>query len=647
MLPIQISSTKPVQECSGVADAGRWLVLFRYRDPASCAAERALDHGLSGRSTTSWELTRELSVLGSAGSSPTTAQARGCVTVFDGVLYNREMLNHDCSSLSTLTDTDADIILKAYLRWGQEVIHKVKGIFALIIWDGTRHQLLAVRDPLGVYPLFYADTGYELLLSTSTERLIKYPGISDAVNRVMLANHLCHRFPDAEETYFESIRRIPPGHVMRIGHGSRRVCRYWDPAPLGQPMDWVSREEMEQFCPLLDQAVDRCLMQGPSAIYLSGGLDSVAVASVALEQSRHHTLPVPWALSLAFPHPECDEKEIQKEVARTLGLPQVLVPYCDAAGSDGPLQAALAMCQDWPVPLLNVWLPAYQYLSQEAKRQGVKVIMSGSGGDEWLTVSPYVAADMIRDVDVRGLYRLWDSLRRSYRAPSSTLLRSLLWTYGAGPLLRDLVLGGVTRVAPDLVKARQRWYLWNGIPNWVAPDIALRKEMVQRAEQSLNYQRGDESYYLRDIRNNLDHPLLGMEKEEAFESGQRIGVRLLQPFWDVDLVDLLYRMPPHLLNNGGTSKGLVRASLARRFPQLGFAHQKKIAASNFFASLNLNEGSRVWQTVGGTPALASMGLVDGGGFASLITDTLANHQTQGAFRIWEVLSLEMWLRRRI
>ncbi len=590
-------------------------------------------------------------------ASPASAVDASCRVIFDGVLYNRVELRERFPDSAGAVANDADLVLRAYLRWGEDVLHKVKGIFALLIWDSARDVLVGARDPLGVYPLFYADIGRELLFSTSIEALVRHPRVSGAVNRAALVDSLLDRWPRAEETFFADVSRIPPGHAMRVGSPGRQVYRYWDPVAAGAAVDWIGEDGLERFDELLDQAVNRCVELGRPGVYLSGGLDSVTVAAVAVDHCRRRALAVPWALSLVFPHPDCNEEAIQKSVAADLGLPQVLASFDEAVGANGLLQSALEMSGGWPAPLQNIWNPAYYHLGQEGKRRGCEVILTGGGGDEWLTVTPVYAADLLRALDVAGLARLAGAMRRSYRLPRLPLMRNILWTNGARLLLRELLVsflrhgaatGILRRTLSAMLRTRRRWS--RPIPVWVTPDPVLRREIARRLEQNADTrvrQQEPDSLYLREIREGLDHPLTAMEFEEIFESGRRMGLRVLQPFWDAELIDLLYRIPPHLLNKGGRSKGLVREILARRFPRLGFERQRKVVSVDFFRHTVLREATAAWQRMAGAQALAKVGAVDSTLLNGAFHQILANNQLRDAQRIWDVLNLEAWLRARL
>lgn len=602
--------------------------------------------------------TRALCLRGEPGGAlPAFARSLSSGVIFDGLLHNRTELKNWVADSITPTANDADLVLAAYQRWGEDVLQKIKGVFALIIWDGARDILLCARDHFGIYPLFYADTGHELLFSTSIETLIRHPRVSPAVRRIMLAKYLMRRLDGAEETFFEKVKRVPPSHAIRVTNGSRKVYRYWNLALPGDGGDLADEHEVGRFGELMEQAINRGTELGPAGIFLSGGLDSASIAAFAADSSRRQGMPVPWALSLSFPEP-CSEEDTQRNVAANLGLPQLAMPLDEAVGSQGQLLAALQMSSQLAAPLIFFWLPAYVNLGLEAKRRGCRVIMTGAGGDDWLTVGPSYASDLLRDGNITGLYQLLASFKRSYRYTPYNLLRYVLWKEGVRPLMLATRANLLRRMAPELWQTRQRRALERSsrssqpIPDWVAPDPALRRELdehfLEERKNKIDQGRsGPTGYYWKATRSYVDHPHLTMVKEENFQTYQRMGLRQHLPFWDFDLINLLARTPPELLNKGGGSKGLVREMLASRFPELGFDRQKKLWGYNLFHAVLLREGAKARQVMNGTPTLAELGIVDAKILSSSTEKILANDQPEPDFwRVWSSLNLEAWLRPR-
>jgi hypothetical protein len=199
------------------------------------------------------------------------------------------------------------------------------------------------------------------------------------------------------------------------------------------------------------------------------------------------------------------------------------------------------------------------------------------------------------------------------------------------------------RRAPSILRVRRR----PRRPEWLAPDPVLWREIEERAQQALPFEQLDgNGYYVREMRSALDHPLVSLEAEEVFENGRRLGLRFLHPFLDADLVDLLYRIPPQLLNRGERSKGLVRASLARRFPNLGFERQKKILVTDFYSSVMLREGPVILRSLGGLRTLAELGIIDGLATERVIRQ-IHGKNSDVAFPVCALLNMETWLRPRV
>jgi asparagine synthase (glutamine-hydrolysing) len=302
-------------------------------------------------------ITQQTSVLevsaerGIEGAWSHRAEVPGdCTVVFDGWLADRAEL---AAQLELDGDPDpAELILEAYRRWSTSAFPRLRGGFALVVWDERERVVYALRDPVGIHSLFRASGGGRLLVASSVDDLVAHPLVSNDLNREALAAWVGMLPPIADETAFEAVRRIPHAHIWEVHTDADRLVKYWDPAP-PEPVAWVTEEELEQFDFLLERAVSRCLALGKPGIYLSGGLDSVAIAAVATDLGSRMSMQ-PLALSVAFPG-DADELDVQTSVARTLGVPQVVEPL---EGPQGVLGAALAVSAEWSVPPQGPWLPA-------------------------------------------------------------------------------------------------------------------------------------------------------------------------------------------------------------------------------------------------------------------------------------------------
>ena len=554
---------------------------------------------------------------------------------FEGLLFDREELaasfnrsEQDCS--------DADLVLHAYEREGEAALSRLRGIFVVAIVDSSRGVAIVARDPLGMHPLFYVEAGSRVMFAASPLTLLQQPGVSRIVNRAALADHLCQRYPDPQETFFVGVRRVPATWKVVLSARGLRLERYWDPIPEDQPIRWLSAEETACFDEIFERAVDRCLRHGRNGIFLSGGLDSISVAAVATDRARQLGQSVPWALSLDFPDPECSEGERQAAVARALRLPQHLLGFHEALGGRGLLEQVIALCEG-AAPVLGVYTPAYAYLTKRAKLEGVRTILTGQGGDESLSLSPVLAADLIRRGAFVEATKFFGILRRSYPMPPLQQARNVFWRFGLRPLL------GLTlhRLMPKAFKANRVWRTLSGDPVWAAPDGELRAEQQRRVENALPVPDPPNGFYMRTARTAFDHPLLSWQEEERFEMGKQLGVHFLHPFMDPDVVDLCYRSLPTFLSQGGRTKGLVRGTIARRFPGLGLEEQRKVGARSFYHSVLRREWAPLVDLAGDFPALSALGVVDGRAAGAAVR---GEGQTSRMSRLSMLICAEMWTR---
>jgi len=583
-----------------------------------------------------WVLTVPLDGGRLAGAP--VARADHLELFFSGYLVNPPRGAEAASSLS-----DAEAVLSLVVREGESALTRLRGSFVLALADRRAGRTIVGRDPLGFHPLYYAETSDAVLFAPSALSLTGLPGISTDVNTAVLADHLCHRWSQSpSETYLKSVHRLQPGCRAVLSSGRMRTERVWSPMPEGQPIRWASEDEVQTFPTLFERAIDRCLSLGHPGIFLSGGLDSISIAVLAADRSRSTGRALPHALSLGFSTPETDERREQTEVAAALGMPQCLLQFEEVIGRAGLLAPALELNQHLSSPLLNRWEPAYSALARRGRELGVETVLAGSGGDEWLTVTPMLAADLLRKGDVWQFASIVRAWQRSFHHPRWRLYRNALWRFGLRPILSQRL----RRVWPDAWLRNRMTNFQAAAPRWVAPDSDVRRAQDERLEALIQAPPPADGFYVQELRESLHHPLVSLEREERFEFARINKVRYAYPFWDPDLVDLLMRTPPRLLNRSGRSKGLVRETVARRMPGLSLDRQVKRTGTTFSRVLLAREAPALMKRLGPPTALGDLGVVDPHGAWTFANDAVARGG-QELYRVWDLLNLESWVRTRV
>jgi asparagine synthase (glutamine-hydrolysing) len=288
---------------------------------------------------------------------------------FDGRLDNREELPGT---------TDAERVLAAYRAWGDRAPERLLGDFAFAIWDRTERKLFAARDFLGVRPFYYFWDGRTFLYSSEIATLLADERVPRTPNEGMLAEYLAGQITNREETLYAAIRRLPPGHILRLSDKGLRLARWFSLDPR-EPFQYRKDEEVQAHARslLTDAVLARMRSNGPVGIYLSGGLDSCSVAAVAASKGRIS------AYSISFPGRACDETPLIEELRRRWEIPGEIVRE-PAPELESYVRAAEQTRQFPGYPNGAVLAP----LGRCARRDGIRVILTGMGGDEWFMGSP-------------------------------------------------------------------------------------------------------------------------------------------------------------------------------------------------------------------------------------------------------------------
>jgi len=408
---------------------------------------------------------------------------------------------------------------------------------------------------------------------------------------------------------------------------------------------WLNEHDLEEFPILMKQAIGRCFQLGRAGIYLSGGLDSGTLATLAAEYTEEKSLPRSHAISLAYDDAEANEERIQTAIAGRLGIPQTLVTHEQLIESGDIFSASLQVNRTWPHPLAGSLLPLHLLLGGEAKEAGCDVVLSGEGGDEWLDIHYRLAADLISSFNLSRFRQLWRISKDTAHDSWYGTTRRVVGAHGLWPLMQDELESFLARTIPRTYGRLRCQAAKFSIPSWLAPESDLRKDLCARAHQAA--EGTGRMFYERDIIDNiLDQPLTVLYKEDNFESSRRTGVLMLEPFYDPEVVEFLVRTPPWLRCQGGRYKGLLRQFLHRRHPQLGYDRQQKPYATGFVARKVFEGARRIWPELKNLRVLSELGIVRAQRMHALVTDILEKEDSAQLRFLWMTLCAEVWARSR-
>lgn len=299
--------------------------------------------------------------------------------VLDGRIYAlgalREALRRE--GVEPRTNGDADAVLAAWTLWGEETVQRLRGDFALAVWDRKRQVLHLARDPAGVKPLFIARGQGRFAFASDLRALLCLPWVSRDIARQELAEFLAFRYTHAPRTLLKDVEQIPAGHAARVDARGTRVQRWWNirySAPDAPQVD--EAEGVEDLNRALMRSLDRrMLADRPVGVLLSGGTGSSLLASLAAERGQGQLR----TYNVSFADGGTDEAAYAGRIATLLGSEHTLV----RVGREQFVQAMHEVVDAVAQPLTST-AAIPQYLLCKEASQDVGVLLSGDGGDELL-----------------------------------------------------------------------------------------------------------------------------------------------------------------------------------------------------------------------------------------------------------------------
>ncbi|MGZ3254212.1 MAG: XrtA/PEP-CTERM system amidotransferase [Burkholderiaceae bacterium] len=320
---------------------------------------------------------RRLSIIDlSSGQQPLFNEDHSVVVVFNGEIYNFQELMEELLKLGHTfrTHCDTEVIVHAWEQWGDQCVHRFRGMFAFVVWDRNKKTLFAARDRLGIKPFFYAVVDGLFIFGSELKALLTVPALKREIDPRAVEEYFAYGYVAEPRTIFKGALKLSPGYMMtlRVGDTDITPKKYWDvPFKMHAPM---SEQETEQalIVQLREAVKSHMIADVPLGGFLSGGVDSSAIVAMMAGLTSG---PVNTC-SIAFNDPEYDESEFANQVA-TQYKTQHHTEMVDK--DDYGLIDTLARLYDEPYADSSA-IPTYRVC--ELARKHVTVALSGDGGDE-------------------------------------------------------------------------------------------------------------------------------------------------------------------------------------------------------------------------------------------------------------------------
>ena len=507
------------------------------------------------------------------GNQPMSDIAGKVVIAFNGEIYGFERTRRELEAAGAVfrTRSDTEVLLHLYLQYGPDFVSRLDGEFAFALFDRRNGRTMLARDRFGLKPLFFSEQRGILLFGSEAKALLAHPWTErrldlGAVNRRLSSVFL------PQETLFAGIAAVEPGSYMLVSRHGIMTKRYadLDSAAAGTSTRGFDETAEELQSLLADAVRKRFHGDAPVGLFLSGGVDSSAIATFAGEAQQPDAANPVSAFSIDFAGSADSERDAAAATARHLGLRHVAEPVA-AADLEAAFEDSI-----WHAETIapNTHGTAKLLLARRAQRD-VKAVLTGEGADELHGGYAY--------------FRHADLLAKAANGDADAELAQFLKTHGP----RDGVLG---RITPQL-RRRLAWSNHGG-----APYAALRAEVAGRGVQFLttpdfrrqstgdgkparvlldwlgsrapDARRLDDATLSRYVALNADLPAYNLSSlGDRVEMAAGLEARL--PYLDNAVVDLMWRMPAAFHQTGDASKRVLRAVLARRLPK--FNQQPKRA----------------------------------------------------------------------
>ncbi len=569
-----------------------------------------------------------------SGQQPIHNQDRTAWIVFNGEIYNYRELRERLEKLghTFYTNSDTEVILQAYERYGPDCPKHLRGMFAFAIWDESKQELFLARDRVGKKPLLYAQVNGQFIFGSEFSALVLHPDISREVNPEALDYYLSFMCIPAPHTVYKAIKKLEPAHSLSLRNGEIKLERYWHP-DFSKKIDIDERDAEERAIEILRDSVRvRLMSEVPLGAFLSGGIDSSAVVALMSEES---SAPIK-TFSIGFEEQDFSELHHAKRVAEHVGA-----EHHEFIVRPNALEVLPVLVEHYGEPYADSSaIPTY-YVARETRKH-VTVALNGDGGDESFAGYERYAAMRLAE--------------RYYKLPA---------------MLREGVVKQAVRVLPTSETRRsrlrdaKRFLQAASLPKverylrWVSVfDADAKRDLYSekfrmetqgvRAADLLDpwFAKANgsgivDASLLADIMTYLPNDLL----VKVDIATMAVSLEARSPFLDHNVIEFAASLPEKLKLRGLTTKYMLKRALKKLLPAENIGRRKMgfgVPIGHWFRG---ELGPFLRETLTSEKAL-KRGLFQPERVKRMVA-WHADHKADYSSQLWTLLMLELWFQRFI
>jgi asparagine synthase (glutamine-hydrolysing) len=579
---------------------------------------------------------RRLSIVDVAsGHQPMTNEDASLYITYNGEVYNHADYREELESRGHVyrTHCDTETILHLYEDYGDACVEYLRGMFAFAIWDRYKRELFIARDRLGIKPLYYVHTAEgSLYFASEIKALLEARAVKAELNFAAFSDYLANHATSGEETLFAGVKRLMPGHTLTWRDGEIKIKKYWDVSfAKVEPNGHSDKDYIAEWSELFRKSVELRLMADvPLGMFLSGGIDSSAIAAV---MSTLVDEPIK-TFSVAFKEREANELEYARLVARAYNT-----DHHEVVISPEQFFGALPdLIWHEDEPLAHPSSVALYFVSRLAA-QHVKVVLTGEGSDELMAGYARYRKTILNLAVGEHYHRMVpagvrDLIRGQIAGMSASKLRAKLSRtfLSLSPDIESIYFDNFA-VFP---RSDQQGLLTSDTIDRIGgidPYAGVRRVLSETDAQSLL----DRLLYA-DIKTYLHELLM---KQDQMSMAASLESRV--PFLDHKLVEFTSSLPERLKLNRWTTKYVLRQSMKGVLPEQILTRPKM----GFPVPIDAWFRGPYAQVL--DEYVLSSRATDREIFNADTVRTLVNEHQHGAAnhseRLWSLVNLEMWFRR--